>query len=87
MARRGTPANESASHTSRFIAIGCKKVRANFQPYGCSMTRSAFAGWFKDAPHGAPIDRIATLRLDGRLLRIDDTGARRATVPGFCIDD
>jgi hypothetical protein len=48
------------------LAVSADDVRANFRRYGLLDDRVRFLeGWFKDTLPGAPIDRIAILRLDG----------------------
>jgi O-methyltransferase len=51
------------SHT---LAISLDQVKANFSRYGLLDERIRFLkGWFKDTLPTAPIERLATLRLDG----------------------
>jgi len=46
--------------------VSLEQVRANFDAYGLLDEQVRFLpGWFKDTLPGAPIERIAVLRLDG----------------------
>lgn len=48
------------------LAIPVDEVRANFARYGLLDEQVRFlVGWFKDTLPGAPIERLAVLRLDG----------------------
>ncbi len=50
------------------LKVDADAVRANFARYGLLDDRVRFLeGWFADTLPGAPIDRIAVLRLDGDL--------------------
>ncbi len=50
------------------LAVGRSEVEANFARYGLLDDQVAFIeGWFRDTLPGAPIDRLALLRLDGDL--------------------
>jgi O-methyltransferase len=55
-----------AHHTHRQLAVSLSEVRANFNRYGLLDRQTRFLeGWFKDTLPGAPIDRLAVLRVDG----------------------
>ena len=48
------------------LGVSLEEVRANFERYGMLDDNVRFLkGWFKDTLPGAPIDRLAVLRLDG----------------------
>jgi len=48
------------------LAVSLEAVKANFAAYGLLDDQVRFLkGWFKDTLPGAPIDRLAILRLDG----------------------
>ncbi len=50
------------------IVVPIEEVRANFERYGLLDGQVRFLqGWFEDTLPGAPIDRLAILRLDGDL--------------------
>lgn len=54
--------------TMRVLAVTEDQVKANFARYGLLDDRVRFlSGWFHDTLPGAPIDRLAVLRLDGDL--------------------
>jgi hypothetical protein len=49
-----------------FLGVSLDTVRENFRRYGLLDDQVRFLpGWFRDTLPGAPIDRIAVLRLDG----------------------
>lgn len=53
-------------HTFDELAIPVAQVRANFRKYGLLDEQVRFLeGWFADTLPGAPIERLAVLRLDG----------------------
>jgi O-methyltransferase len=53
-------------HTFKELAVSLETVQENFSKYGLLDGQVKFLkGWFKDTLPGAPIDRIAVLRLDG----------------------
>jgi hypothetical protein len=53
-------------HEYRQLAVGIEEVRENFARYGLLDGQVRFLkGWFKDTLPGAPIVRLAILRLDG----------------------
>jgi O-methyltransferase len=48
------------------LAVSLEQVKANFERYGLLGENVEFIkGWFKDTLEGAPIERLALLRLDG----------------------
>jgi hypothetical protein len=61
------PADEGAKfHIHAFLAVSQKEVENNFRRFGLLDDQVVFLkGWFKDTLPGAPIDRLAVLRLDG----------------------
>lgn len=58
----------SLFHTQQPLAVSLEEVQQNFAKYGLLDKQVRFLkGWFKDTLPGAPIDRLAVLRLDGDL--------------------
>lgn len=54
--------------TQARLAVSLEEVKANFARYGLLDEQVRFlVGWFRDTLPGAPIDRLAVLRLDGDL--------------------
>jgi hypothetical protein len=54
--------------TFRELAVSLDQVKANFERYQLLDDQVRFLkGWFKDTLPGAPIERLAVLRLDGDL--------------------
>jgi O-methyltransferase len=55
-------------HRYEALAVSLDEVRANFARYGLLDEQVRFLkGWFRDTLPGAPIERLAILRLDGDL--------------------
>lgn len=53
-------------HTYKALAVSLEEVQENFRKYDLLDEQVQFLkGWFKDTLPGAPIERIAVLRLDG----------------------
>ena len=53
-------------HTYPTLAISLEEVRANFKAYGLLDSQVRFLkGWFRDTLPGAPIEKLAVIRLDG----------------------
>jgi len=53
-------------HTVDALRVSLEEVQANFARFGLLDARVEFLkGWFKDTLPGAPIERLAILRLDG----------------------
>jgi O-methyltransferase len=74
------------------LAVPESAVRDNFRRYGLLDERVRFLpGWFKDTLPGAPIDRIALLRLDGDLyestVQALDALYPKLSPGGFCVID
>ena len=74
------------------LAIGLEQVRANFARHGLLDERVRFLqGWFRDTLPGAPIERLAILRLDGDLYESTmvalDALYDRLSVGGYVIVD
>jgi O-methyltransferase len=70
-ARPGTVAAEAGDEhrTREQLAVPLEEVKANFARYGLLDERVRFLpGWFKDILLTAPIERLAVLRLDRRLV-------------------
>jgi O-methyltransferase len=63
------PADAGDTHwTLEDLAVPLEQVKANFAKYGLLDERVRFLeGWFKDTLPGAPIERLAVLRVDGDL--------------------
>lgn len=61
------PADRDDPHwTFRELAVSLEGVKANFERYGLLDDQVRFLqGWFRDTLPGAPISRLAVLRLDG----------------------
>jgi O-methyltransferase len=81
-----------ADFAAGILGVPEAEVRANFERYGLLDDRVRFLpGWFKDTLHGAPIDRIAVLRLDGDLyestIQALEALYPRLSPEGFCIVD
>jgi hypothetical protein len=77
---------------NHLLGVPVEEVRRNFEQYGLLDDQVRFLeGWFKDTLPGAPIERLAVLRLDGDLYE----STMDALVPlypklsprGFCIVD
>jgi hypothetical protein len=57
---------DSDLHEARELAVSLEQVQANFERYGLLDDQVCFLkGWFRDTLPGAPIERLAVLRLDG----------------------
>ena len=53
-------------HTLSHLAVSLEEVKAHFEGYGLLDEQVRFLkGWFKDTLPGAPIEKLAVLRLDG----------------------
>jgi O-methyltransferase len=79
-------------HTFDQLAIPRTQVEANFRKYGLLDEQVRFLeGWFSDTLPGAPIERLAVLRLDGDMYSstIDALGALydKLSPGGFVIVD
>lgn len=63
------PADRGADlHTYDALAVPVATVRSNFERYGLLDAQVRFLeGWFRDTLPGAPMERLAILRLDGDL--------------------
>jgi hypothetical protein len=65
-ARAPLDAGDTLWAFSADLAVPLETVKANFARYGLLDDRVRFlAGWFKDTLPGAPIERLAVMRLDG----------------------
>ena len=74
------------------LAASLEDVKANFARYGLLDERVRFLpGWFKDTLPGAPIERLAILRLDGDLYESTMDALEplypKLSVGGYCIVD
>ncbi|MCI0702676.1 MAG: TylF/MycF family methyltransferase [Planctomycetia bacterium] len=81
-----------AHHTFRELAIPLEQVQANFAKYGLLDNQVVFLkGWFKDTLPGAPIERLALLRLDGDMYESTTDGLShlydKVSLGGFVIVD
>jgi O-methyltransferase len=79
-------------HGFQALAVTLEQVRANFARYGLLDDRVRFLqGWFKDTLSGAPIERLALLRLDGDMYESTMDALRplypRLSVGGYLIVD
>jgi O-methyltransferase len=79
-------------HRYTELAVSLEQVRGNFDKYGLLDDQVAFLqGWFKDTLPGAPIDRLALLRIDGDLYESTSDALRglydRVSPGGFVIID
>lgn len=87
------PADAGVDYTGRAeLSVGERQVRANFARYGLLDDRVEFLpGWFKDTLPGAPVERLAVMRLDGDLYEstIDALDALypKLSAGGYCIID
>lgn len=74
------------------LAISLEQVQDNFRKYGLLDGQVRFLkGWFKDTLPGAPIEKLAVLRLDGDLYESTIDALYnlypKLSVGGFCIID
>ena len=95
---RGFPAIEARQDAGdrdqfrSYIGVSESTVRDNFRRYGLLDAQVVFLnGWFKDTLPGAPIEKLAILRLDGDMYG-STMEALTALYPkltpgGFCIVD
>jgi len=79
-------------YTSKELAIPYDKVRENFERYGLLDSQVRFLkGWFKDTLPGAPIEKLALMRLDGDLYESTMDALRslypKLSVGGYVIID
>ena len=79
-------------HTLADLRVGVEQVRHNFRRYGLLDDQVRFlVGWFKDTLPGAPIERIAVLRLDGDMYSSTMESLEalygKLSVGGYCIID
>lgn len=63
------PADEGDRlYTHKVLAVSLEEVKANFAKYDLLDDKVVFLkGWFKDTLPGAPINKLAVMRLDGDL--------------------
>jgi O-methyltransferase len=60
------PDKDDNHHTFDFLRVSLEEVQGNFERYGLLDDQVRFLkGWFKDTLPGAPIERLAILRMDG----------------------
>ena len=74
------------------LSVSAEEVRTNFKRYGLLDDQVQFLeGWFRDTLPGAPIDRLAVLRLDGDLYESTMDGLvnlyPKLSVGGYAIVD
>jgi len=79
-------------HTYNELAVSMEEVKENFKRYGLLDDQVVFLkGWFEDTLPGAPIEKIAILRLDGDMYEstIDalDNLYHKLSINGFVIVD
>ena len=75
-----------------YLGVSLEQVRSNFARYGLLDNQVKFLkGWFSDTLPGAPIEKLAILRLDGDMYEstIDAIGALypKLSIGGFVIVD
>jgi O-methyltransferase len=88
------PADEGDDHHRfrNYLGVSRRQVEESFRRYGLLDDKVVFLeGWFKDTLAGAPIDKLAILRLDGDMYE-STRDALHALYPklqpgGFCIVD
>lgn len=78
--------------TVDYLKVSLEQVQANFQRFGLLDDQVRFLkGWFKDTLPGAPIERLAVLRLDGDMYSSTMDGLvnlyHRVSPGGFVIVD
>jgi len=87
------PADAGDRHwTFSELAVSIDDVRANFARYELLDERVRFLkGWFKDTLAGAPIPRLALLRVDGDMygstMEVLDALYDKLSAGGYCIVD
>jgi hypothetical protein len=79
-------------HKVDFLAVSQEQVAANFERYGLLDERVVFIkGFFEHSLPGAPVDRLAVLRLDGDMysstIQVLDTMYDKVVPGGFVIVD
>ncbi|MDG4786339.1 TylF/MycF/NovP-related O-methyltransferase [Micromonospora sp. WMMD1102] len=83
---------EDALWTVPFLAVSLSQVKQNFRRYGLLDDQVRFLpGWFEETLPGAPVDRIAVMRLDGDLYDSTSVALRslypKLSVGGYVIID
>jgi O-methyltransferase len=81
------PEDRGLEFLSRFrqLAVSLEEVQRNFRSYGLLDDQVRFLkGWFKDTLPGAPIERLAVLRLDGDMYE-STMDALRALYPKLSV--
>jgi len=84
--------SRSKHHEFAYLAVSRQEVENNFSRYGLLDDQVVFLdGWFKDTLPGAPIDKLAVLRLDGDMysstIEALDALYHKLSQGGFCIID
>jgi O-methyltransferase len=79
-------------HQQPLLAVSLAEVQENFRRYGLLDERVRFLrGWFRDTLPGAPIDRLAVLRLDGDMYESTMEALTvlypKLSPSGFCVVD
>ncbi len=79
-------------HKFDFLAVSRQEVENNFRKYGLLDEDVIFLeGWFKDTLPGAPIEKLALIRLDGDMYESTLDGLNnlypKLSVGGFCVID
>lgn len=79
-------------HAFEQLAVSRQEVERNFMKYGLLDERVVFLeGWFKDTLAGAPIEKLAVLRLDGDMfestIQALEALYHRVSIGGFVIVD
>jgi O-methyltransferase len=86
------PADTNPLHIYSQLAISKEQVERNFRRYGLLDRQVRFLkGWFKDTLSGAPIERLAVIRLDGDMyestIQALDALYPKLSLGGFVIID
>jgi hypothetical protein len=79
-------------HTVGIFSVSQEQVEENFRKFDLLDGQVVFLkGWFKDTLPGAPIDRLAVLRVDGDMyestIQVLETLYPKLSPRGFCVID
>lgn len=86
------PLDAGDMHYTYPLAVSDDQVRENFRRYRLLDSRIKFLkGWFKDTLPGAPIEKLAVMRLDGDMYESTSDAIRalypKLSIGGYCIVD